>query len=367
MKTVTLKFFLLMVLISLGASSLMAQSRTPKKRSKKGSSRSESVQKPKIDFSSSRFAPTIGFKSLLDYVQLHPDGTFTVPQLQAYFVPTKTVGGEPVNYDPYENELLLIRGEVHPKNSNRALATFHYKIDNIRVPASTMYLKTDWELTSKVKLEAGQYNFKIKLADRTIYTFPFEVIAKNSDDPYGPVPTYYFLKGAWEEWGFMEFAEHAPQQEVTKFSFYLNDRSTDAESEVKLEERRSITYKTMLYRNGELIGAGDVSSATREIDWQAGITVRGTWNLIPTKFQEYPMPEGSEYDATLERAELKDGSYRIEVIIKDHEGSQTTQNYQFELKDNRFVLHPRTVRSQHGDPSTMIEQGPERVFIERVN
>ena len=155
-----------------------------------------------LDFSSEPFQPAIVWATLLSESSLYfnvTNGEFKFNNLQASFLPKKTISGQEVKYESYHNVTPLLRMEVWNATANTLLQTMHYSGSLATAPFFDLELIEGYEYKTHVKLTEGAYECRFWAGTKHFYTFPFQVEKQSNPDPYAPVHDFYFLKGPWSD------------------------------------------------------------------------------------------------------------------------------------------------------------------------
>lgn len=332
-----------------------------------GKERSNSIEMVEPDFSSQAFKPAVAWYSLLSDNCLYfnnVNGQFKFNNLGVSFLPTKTKDGRDAGYKTYSKPFVALEMEVFDVKNNVSKANLLYTASDAGVPFHTMELVEnkpgyDWGAT----LTDGSYECRFKVGGIPFYTFPFSVIKVANTDPYAPAPFLYFLRGAWQEWGRVEFG---PDQDFL-FSFYHTYETTQIENQARYDKTFPFEYMYKLKRNGKVVAAADLSQSNSAFQWKQTTVENGSYNRFESSMQDYPITvhgANAGIERPFKKSDLKDGSYVMEVIIKQ-DGKETTHSYPFTVTGGKIDSDPQANRSVHTDAMTLVEQGRNFVYIRK--
>lgn len=333
-----------------------------------GKDRSNSIELIEPDFSSQPFQPAIAWYSLLSDNCLYFNnvtGQFKYNNLYVSFLPTKTKDGREAGYKTCSNPFVALEMEVFDVKINDTKAKLLYTASPEIVPFHIMELVEnkpgyDWAAT----LTEGSYECRFKAGGLPFYTFPFSVIKVPNSDPYAPAPFLYFLRGPWQEWGRVDFG---PDEDFL-FSFYHTYETTQIENQARYDKTFSFEYMYKLKRNGKVVAAADLNQNNSAFQWKQTMVENGSYNRFESWMLDYPITaQGANAgkERPFKKADLKDGSYTMEVTIKQ-DGKETIHNYPFTVTGGKIDSDPQANRSVHTDALTLVEQGRKFVYIRKA-
>lgn len=332
-----------------------------------GKERSNSIEMVEPDFSSQAFKPAVAWYSLLSDNCLYfnnVNGQFKFNNLAVSFLPTKTKDGRDAGYKTYSKPYVALEMEVFDVKNNVTKANLLYTASPAGVPFHTMELVEnkpgyDWGAT----LTDGSYECRFKIGGVPFYTFPFSIIKVANTDPYAPAPFLYFLRGPWQEWGRVEFG---PDEDFL-FSYYHTYETTQIENQARYDKTFSFEYMYKLKRNGKVVAAADLNQNNSAFQWKQTMVENGSYNRFESWMLDYPITaQGANAgkERPFKKADLKDGSYTMEVTIKQ-DGKETTHCYPFTVTGGKIDSDPQANRSVHTDAMTLVEQGRNFVYIRK--
>ncbi len=342
---------------------------------------------PKVvmDFSGQRFAPVMEFQSLLSNLSLDPQtGMFTTKGLlNAYFLPANDKNGNPADYNSNENDpdRMLIRADiVNMSGGGEKVASFHYMAQKINRVITPIDLKSGYGSKNRFVTEAelktpGAYEMRFYLTDQHFYTYPFEVIKTESDDPYSPVEAMYTLGGSWEDMALLQINSNdkGPKHRLS-FQALLAYRGFHIRSgREDLQLNGEAERKVVLKRDDQVIGTFRFEESKSDDIFgdkyvpafdNFSLTVGRedvTSGLMP--FQKVPrVITAGEREILME--DLTDGDYSIEMSVRGmSDRPDFTKVYSFSVSGGKVQPIKQANRKQNSDPLTLIETGREMIII----
>ncbi|MCE7996807.1 MAG: hypothetical protein HEP71_32905 [Roseivirga sp.] len=338
-----------------------------------------------FDLGSQRFAPVMEFQSLLSNLNLDPQtGVFTtVGLLNAYFLPAEDKDGNLADYNSNANDpdQMLIRADIiNMSGGAEKVASFHYMAQKVNRVITPIELKSGYgsknRFVTKTELKSpGAYEMRFYLAGQHFYTYPFEVIKTESDDPYSPVEAMYTLGGSWEDLALLQVNSNdkGPGHRLN-FQPLLAYRGFHVRSgREDLQLNGEAQRKVVLKRREKAIGTfrfeeskGDDIFGDKYVPAFDDFSLRVgredvTSGLLP--FQKVPRVEtAGEREVLME--DLTDGDYSIELSVKGmSDRPDFTKVYHFSVSNGKVRPLARADRSRHNDPLTLIETGRDLVII----
>lgn len=321
-----------------------------------------------LDFDSEPFPAAITWASLLAQGNWYfnaTTGEMSLRSAQASFLPQKTKSGEAVRYESYSSRTPLLRMEVWDTKANALKETMHYEAKLAAAPFYDMTLREGYDFKTYVKLTEGSYELRFWAGTRHFYTFPFEVEKKSNPDAYAPVHDFYFLKGAWKDWGRVEFG---PDGHFI-FNFYDTYQTTTVPNQAQWDVKKDGKYTVKLYRDGKMVAVHSLENVENKIAESDIQLHNGKWERFDCTFHAYPPASkgnGGGSRAFFLKPDMKDGSYTVEVMVKDLAGAAETFKYGFTVKDGAIVPAPEADRKQNTDPLHVVEQGREFFYVKRI-
>lgn len=321
-----------------------------------------------LDFNAEPFAPSIVWASLLSenswYFNI-TNGEMSLRSLEASFLPKKTTSGTDVRYESYSNKTPLLRMEVVDTKSGNILTTMHYEAKPATAPFYDMEVLEGYDYKTHVQLVEGSYELRFWAGNKPFYTFPFSVEKKTNADPYAPVHDFYFLKGAWSDWGRVEFGPDGHFM----FNFYLSDESTTVPNQARWDVSKEYKYLVKLYRDGKMVAVHSLDNMENTFSEGDLQTSNGKWKHFDCTLHAYPPAgkgNGAGSRAFFMKNDLKDGNYTAEVWLKDKAGVETTHKYGFTVKNAAIVAPEKADRAQNKDPLQFLEQGPGKFYVRKI-
>jgi hypothetical protein len=320
-----------------------------------------------LDFSSAAFAPSIVWASLLSegswYFNI-TTGDLKLPSLSAAFLPQKTTSGEPVSYRSYDNPTPVIRMDVVDMNTNTVLGSLHYSGKEDVLPFYELEMLEGSGYKYSVKVVEGSYELRFHAGNKQFYTFPFNVEKKTNPDPYSSVKDFYFLHGPWEQWGRVEFG---PDGHFI-FNFYLNHETTTIPNSARWDVNKPCKNLVKLYRDGKMVAVHRLQHVENQFEESDIQLSNGVWKRYDVTLHQYPPAakgQGAGSRPFFLKDNMKDGSYKVEVLLKDQAGQEITLQYSFTVKGGAIVPDPKADRAQNNDPLQFLEQGPGRFYVRK--
>lgn len=323
-----------------------------------------------LDFSTQPFMPTITMQSLLSDECLMYNavkGELRISGLEVGFLPTRTKDGQEVNYSPIlesntDKFRPPLRADVIEKGTGKLKGQQFFKAEIEVAPFYKLKVVNQYSdyFPFWVNVTEGDYELRFYVGTTHFYTFPFKIEKKSNPDPYSPVKDFYFLRGAWEEWGTIELRE-----DEMVFNHYLTDRNAEVKSQANWDESRPYEAILKLSKDGKVIGACDIDNEGKIIMHDAG-TRHGVWRSLVLQIFAFPVTPKNTTRRYLKPSELKDGTYQIELSIKDPKGKISTEKYGFTMKAGKIVPHPKADHAIHKDHLTFLEQGTKCSFIKKM-
>ena len=246
--------------------------------------------------------------------------------------------------------------EVWDTKTNTLKQTMHYSTSPATAPFYDLEMLEGYDFKAYTTLTEGSYELRFWAGTKQYYTFPFQVEKKSNPDPYAPVHDFYFLKGAWQNWGRVEFG---PDGHFI-FNFYLNHETTTVVNAAQWDAKKEYKYLVKLYREGKLVAAHRLPNSGSGFDEQNIQTYSGKWKRYDCTFHKYPNTGSRDF---FMKADMKDGNYTTEVWLKALTGEESTLKYGFVVKNGAVVNDAKADRAQNPDPLQFQEQGPGRVYV----
>jgi len=341
-----------------------ASGRSPMSRDA-GGAKNSTVE---LDFDSEPFKAAVSWKSLLSEQSRYfnaTNGEFKLNNLDVSFLPKKTKSGQDVKYESYNNPTPLLRMDVIDAATKEVKGTLYYGAAQTTPPFHNMSLIEKQGMPYSVKLTEGSYELHFWAGTTHFYTFPIRVEKLTNSDPYAPVSTFYHLKGAWEEWGYVDFG---PDGHFI-FNFYHTYQTTQVENAARWDVRKAYKYMVKVNRDGKMVGVHQLSSSSTEPQWGDIQADNCVWKKYDMTFHAYPPPSsGPNNRPFLLKDNLKDGEYTVEVFLKEEKtNKETNYKYAFTVKNGSIVPADKADRSKNTDMLQFLEQGRTRFYVERIN
>jgi hypothetical protein len=196
-----------------------------------------------------------------------------------------------------------------------------------------------------------------------VYTYPFEVEKKTNPDPYSPLRDFYFLRGAWQEWGKVEVNGN----DEVLFGIYLTDEDLKVKGQNSWNHTVHYRAQRKLFRDGKLVGAYGLASEGNAIEWENASTDNGRWMFITNLLFKYPNGVGGSSRRAMTPADLKDGKYLYEVTLKHPvTNKQNVWKYAFTVQGGHILPDPAADHTQHKNDLTFLEQGTTHHFVRKL-
>jgi hypothetical protein len=300
-------------------------------------------------------APTIGLcadnppglmhSTLLNGVKLdHKRGELYLYHIQAVFLPpaeSKTI----YKYNPNDG------GKIWAMLSDKGgaeVARFDFYGELLKAP---FWLLNSYKLadlrtgekpaSGRVKIPAGEYVLDFFLESGKFYTFPFTVSVLKSGDAFAP-EDYHFLDGAWEDWGYLFYADANPDRPI-QWKVWLRNKQHEQAKDVKIRIEVS--------RGGQLV------ATSRE---NMTFSLRPEW--VRYEFDLIRPMKGTSGGAQLMAKDLlaQDGAYTLTLAID----GQPYGTWHFTVQGGKPNYTGRTVRGE-ADPLTFVEGARDAWWYER--
>lgn len=320
-----------------------------------------------LDFASEPFAPAVSWASLLseNCWYFNPTtGDMKLNNLMVSFLPKKTVSGDAVRYESYHNPTPLLRMEVWDTRNNVLKNTMHYSGSDATLPFTELEVIEGYEYKPYAKLTEGSYELRFWAGTKHFYTHAFNIEKQNNPDPYAPVHDFYFLRGPWQDWGRVEFG---PDGHFI-FNFYVNYETTTIPNQARWDVAKPFKYQLKMYRDGKMVAVHSLQHIENQLEWSDSRLTNGTWKKFDATFHTYPPAGKGQGAGTREwflKDHMKDGAYKVEVLLKDEAGAITTHTYSFTVKGGQILPAPEADRSKNTDPLHFLEQGPGRFYVKK--
>lgn len=336
---------------------------------KTGTSRGAGVANSEVDldFSAAPFAPSVVWASLLAqgcwYFNI-TTGELKLNNMLVSFLPPKTTSGEAVSYRSYDNPTPLLRMDVVDVKTNTVLGALHYSGKEATLPFYELEMLESSEYKYSVKVTEGSYELRFWAGNKQFYTFPFSVEKLTNADPYSPVRDFYFLHGPWEEWGRVEFG---PDGHFI-FNFYLTHQTTTIPNQARWDVNAPCQYLVKLYRDGKMVAVHRLQNIENQFEESETQVTNGVWKRFEATLHQYPPAskgQGAGSRPFFLKENMKDGAYKVEVVVKDPSGQEKIHQYQFTVKGGNITPDPKADRSQNKDPLQFLEQGPNRFYVRK--
>ena len=330
---------------------------------------------PIANFDEKRFPPAISFQSLLTDLKLDPQtGILKIHSLQAYFLPSKDVQGAKLDYNPSTNnpDELLLRADL--LQGGARLTSFYFEAFNIlpvetQITISTKGPAEKGFVTDFQFSEAGTYELKFYLTGTHFYTFPFDVVESESDDPYSPVSKIYTLSGFFEDVGLLRtnYNSQGPNTRlIFQPVFAYRGIHLQAGNTAYLQTFGTGKIKCSLIYQGKVIGSRCIDeSSSNDLfgDPHEPIFCQYDFNLgklLPYNgsfsFLKLPVPSAGEN--FIQMKDLKDGAYIIEMeVTKLADRADFKKTFRFSVSNGNVVGDERGERTKSTDPLEFLEVG----------
>ena len=345
----------------------------------------KSKTKVEIDYSQQRFAPVPEYQSLISNMRLDPQkGIFKCyGTINLYFLPKKDKQGNDLRYNTSDNDAskMLLWADIVKAGSGDVVATFHFAADIVNRISTPVYAKNGYGsknpfVTETELKEAGAYEMRFYLAGDHFYTYAFEVVKTESDDPYSPIGAIYTLGASWEDQALIQVNEgdKGPQFDL-RFQPIISYRGIHVRSgrqDLKLDAEAD--RQVLLKKEGKVIGTfyfkeneGDDLFGEKYVPAFESFNVRVggselTSGLYP--FQKVPRNE-TVGERMVMMKDLTDGDYEIEMTVKGMaDRADFTKTYGFSVKGGRIQYPKRSDRKNYSDKLSFIESGRDYLIID---
>ncbi len=319
-----------------------------------------------LDFDSEPFKAAVSWEGLLSEESRYfnaTNGEFKLNNLEVAFLPKKTKSGQTVSYESYDNTTPIMRMEVVDAATKELKGTLYYSASATTAPFHNMELveKQGWPYS--VKMTEGSYELHFWAGTTHFYTLPIKVEKFTNTDPYAPVATFYHLRGPWEEWGFVNFG---PDGHFI-FNFYHTYQTTEVENAARWDARKEFKTVVKLNREGKMIAVYRLQSSSPDFEWNTVMADNCVWKKFDMTFHNYPPPPGHGNRPFFLKDNMKDGSYTVDVVLKDEKsGKETTYKYAFSVNEGKIVPADKADRSKNTDALQFLEQGRDKFFVKRT-
>lgn len=290
-----------------------------------------------LDFKQHPFPPTVLLSSFLENgLKMEPD--YKAPYVylpEIVFLPTKTTAGEPVDYSN-SKEL-----EFDIKQGDKVFSKTYYTKINDGSPVTAL-AKSDFVEAEEVTepLAAGAYVCEMKIAQKPVFSMPFEVIVVKNDDPYASIREYRMIDGYWSKYAYYEFNKEG----YMIWGMFTNNM--DRKPLQSLRDKKEFSMETQLFYNDK-----PISQAIKENFSQA----HGSWELHDHTFSKLA---GSDY---ISREDLKDGKYVVKVKLNEE-----LREYPFTIKDGKMVLIDEQDKTKTTDATKVFEGMNKEFWVKRT-
>jgi hypothetical protein len=315
-----------------------------------------------MDLSAEPFPPSVDMASLLaeGYWYFNAaTGEMKINRVQIGFLPQKLKDGSAADYTSWSSKGPLVRIEVVDLSTNTVNTTFHYSAQVATLPFYELVLKdvpAD-RYPSYAKLTEGSYALRFYVGMHHFHTHPFRVEKMSNSDPYAPLKALYFLRGAWDEWAYIDFSD----DQNFVFNYYFTHRSMEVENQSRWDFSFQQRFFIKLFRDGKLIAVSKLNGEG-EYDIDQFAVTNAKWELLSKALMIYPKNPKD----FLTKADLKDGNYQVELEHSDEDGkNKQVLKYPFTVKNNTILPHEKADRSKT-DPINLLEQGRDKHFIKKL-
>ncbi len=319
-----------------------------------------------LDFDAEPFKAAVTWSSLLSencrYFNA-TTGEFKFNNLVLSFMPKKTKSGQAVSYESFDNPTPLLRLDVVEAGTGAAKGSLFYGGSEATAPFHDMELIERQGWPYSIKLTEGNYEARFWAGNTHFYTFPFKVEKFSNSDPYAPVPTFYHLRGPWEEWGYVNYG---PDGHFI-FNFYYTHLTSEVENAARWDVRKEFKTVVKLNKDGKMIGVYRLQSSTPDFEWNTVMADNCVWKKFDMTFHAYPPPPGHGNRPFILKDNLKDGNYTVDVVLKDEKsGKETTFKYAFAVKEGKIASADKADRTKNTDALQFLEQGRDKFFVKRI-
>lgn len=276
-----------------------------------------------------QYPPGVQFSSLLSGVVLHPNGELAI-EIIATFLPSATSQKLTDAYNEVDGGKL--EGII-----KRADGSVHFQKRFRGSQRSGPFWRIYPVGGDRIRMSPGNYVLELYVEDELFYRFPFGVVNERSDDPFAKGSgDKLVLKGAWEEYAYLNVAEGDLAQPLY-FKIWLR-------SPVKRGARIDVD----IVSGGKVVarGGGEDQGFDLAIRWERrDIALR---NLNGTALR------GNEIFG-------KDGNYKAIVKID----GKLYGEYPFTVKGKKFVYLPEQRRAET-DMTRFVEGGNDAFYVKKT-
>ncbi len=320
----------------------------------------------KLDFSSSRIWPGVTLHSLLAHytgLTMSLDGKLQIPKLIFSFLPPDLEGGDIPNYSGQTKEEVMVLAKVVNRQTQEELGTFYFDVNPYQNTFSFGEQHKGNGFDKIIQMREGEYNLKFYGTGTHFFTFPFKVIKKKAKDPYSTFPEVYFLKGPWEDWGYITTTTTRNEgKNRLQFMFYMDYDNPEVESEYKQAITSEVKYKGTIYKGSSRIGIllpeRRTANTGKKYHRTASVT-RGTWTA-----EGSVLVKNADMNAQyIHLEELENGQYTIVFEVEDSQGKYTKKTFPFKISEGKLIGHSSSTRGRHNDKYTFMEPGLGYTFI----
>lgn len=290
-----------------------------------------------LDFKQHPFPPTVLLSSFLENgLKMEPD--YKAPYVylpEIVFLPTRTSGGEPMDYSN-SKEL-----EFDIKQGDKVFSKTYYTKINDGSPVTAL-AKSDFVEAEEAQspLEAGSYTCDMKIGQRTVFSMPFELIVVKNTDPYAGIKEYRMIDGYWSKYAYYKFNKEG------NLIWGMFTNNMDKKPLQSLRDKKEFSMETQLFYNDK-----PVSQPINENFSQT----HGSWELHDHTFSKLV---GSDY---ISREDLKDGNYVVKVKLNEE-----LREYPFTIKDGKMVLIDEQDKTKTSDPAKVFEGMNKEFWVKRT-
>jgi hypothetical protein len=290
-------------------------------------------------------------------------GEFKMNAMVVSFLPKKTKSGQAVSYESYDNPTPIMRMEVVDQATKAVKGTLFYSASPTTAPFHEMAMVERQDWPSHIKLTEGSYELHFWAGTTHFYTFPFKVEKFTNPDPYAPAGTFYHLRGAWEQWGFVKFNSEGN----FIFNFYHTHLTTEVENAARWDVRKEFKTVVKLNKEGKTVAVYRLQPSTPDVEWNTVMADNCVWKRFDMTFHAFPPPPGHGNRPFFKKENMKDGSYTIEVQLREEKtGKETSYKYAFSVKDGNIVPTDKADRTKNPDGLQFLEQGRDKFFVKRT-
>lgn len=264
-------------------------------------------------------APRVRVKTLLDGVEVGPDGRLSLGRLYAVCLPDPARRAESnYAYNPYDGGKL---STVLKSSNGQALNTYVWYAEKI----AGLWELSRYEVVGghgAVKpLAPGSYVLEFAAEGRVFQRFPFSVSTAEGKDIYRP-QTVHLLDGPWGDYAELYFPK---PDRYTQLWVWLRDKENAG------PQPRPVKYEMRLVREGDGKAiAGDAGALRLGPAW-AGVKLSFNPEGAPQRTSEFPANEFLKAD----------GVYRIELSLD----GKPYGVYRVNVKGGRFQRDPAEARA----------------------